>query len=103
MREDWLGWQVSPDAPDRHGLAHALASLRSLGYSVDTDTFLPYAHAAESLAAREIVGLPADAPSEVAVEYTVVGTVVYGAALTALCRLAQEHHSARRRHDPAND
>ncbi|HEX2028546.1 MAG TPA: MerR family transcriptional regulator, partial [Nitriliruptorales bacterium] len=91
-----LGWEVSPDAPDRHELAGALASLRSLGRDVDVRTFLPYAHAVEPLAGGEVQSLRADTPAEVAVEHAVVGTVVYGAALAALRRLAQEHHSGRR-------
>lgn len=90
-----LGWQIAPSAPDRHGLAQALTSLRELGYEVDADVFLPYAQAVEPLAAQEVGGLPDDA--QAAVEHAVVGTVVYGAALTALRRLAQEHHSAQRR------
>lgn len=93
-----LEWNVSADAPDRHGLAHALASLRSVGGSVAVDTFIPYAQAADTIAAMEIAGMPTEASSEQAIEYTVVGTVVYGAALTALRRLAQEHHSAKQTH-----
>lgn len=93
-----LGWDISADAPDRQGLADALASLRSVAGPISVDTFMPYAQAADALAAMEIAGLPDEGPSERAVEYTVVGTVVYGAALSALRRLAQEHHSASRRH-----
>lgn len=94
-----LGWDVSPKAPDRRELACALASLRSLGRDVDATAFLPYADAVEPLARREVGSLPADISPDEAVEHAVVGTVVYGAALTALRRLAQEHHSARRRRE----
>lgn len=89
-----LGWEVSADAPDRHGLARALAGLRALGHEVDATALLPYAEAVEPLAEREIAGMPTDGSREGVVEYAVVGTVVFGQALTALRRLAQEHHSA---------
>ena len=91
-----LGWDVSARAPARHELARALAALRGLGRDVDADTFLPYARAVEPLAEHEIGGVPTAVSTDEAVEYVVVGTVVYGAALAALRRLAQEHHSARR-------
>ena len=91
-----LGWEIDPNAPDRHGLARTLSSLRSLGYASDPNGFLPYAEAAERIASMEVSGLGSRTSREDAVEYTVVGTVVYGAALLALRRLAQEHLSKRR-------
>lgn len=91
-----LGWTVSPDAPDRYELAGALASLRALGRDVDARTFLPYAEAVGPLADAEVRSLSVETSAEEAVKHAVVGTVVYGAALAALRRLAQEHHSARR-------
>lgn len=91
-----LGWDVTLDAPDRRQLADALLALRTLGYPVTAETFLPYAHAADAIAANELAGLPTDAPRDQVVEYVIVGTIVYGTALSALRRLAQEHHSARR-------
>lgn len=91
-----LGWDVTPDAPDRRQLADALLALRTLGYPVTAETFLPYAHAADAIAANELAGLPTGAPRDQVVEYVIVGTIVYGTALSALRRLAQEHHSAHR-------
>lgn len=91
-----LGWDVAADAPDRVQLADALLALRTLGHPVTTETLMPYAHAAESIAANELAGLPTDAGRDEVVEYVVVGTVVYGSALAALRRLAQEHRSAQR-------
>lgn len=91
-----LGWKVSRQAPDRRELAGALAALRRLGYDVDVEAFLPYARAVEPIAGREVAGLPPGASRDEAVEYVVVGTVVYGQAMAALRRLAQEHHSAQR-------
>ncbi len=93
-----LGWRVSPDAPSRRKLADALVALRRLGRDDDASVFLPYAQLADDLAARELASLPGDeeAPRAQLVERAVVGTVVFEAALVALRKLAQEHHSAVR-------
>lgn len=91
-----LAWDVSPSAPGRHELARALASLRALERDIDATTFLPYAEAVEPLAQQEVDSLPAGISTDEAIEYAITGTVVYGAALGTLRRLAQEHHSARR-------
>lgn len=91
-----LGWHISPSAPDRWALAETLAALRRLGRDVDVTTFLPHAQAAEQLAAVEVASIDASAGRGHAVEQAVVGTVVYEAALAALRRLAQEHHSSLR-------
>lgn len=89
-----LGWTIRPTAPDRTTLANALTTLRQLGHDVNAEVFLPYAEAVEPIAAREVAGL-ADLPSrEDAVEYAVVGSVVFDAVLSAVRRLAHEHHSA---------
>jgi DNA-binding transcriptional MerR regulator len=89
-----LGWQVSPEAPARTTLAAALAALRALGLAEGAEVFAPYARTAEQIAAFELGAVAASAESADAVELTVVGTVVFEAALSALRRLAQEHHSA---------
>ena len=91
-----LGWNVTEDAPGRAQLAAALTSLRSLGRQVDAGVFAPYAEVAERLARDEVAHLPVDGSAEDLVEQVVVGTVIFETALTALRRLAQEHHSARR-------
>ncbi len=93
-----MGWRVSAEAPSRRKLADALVALRRLGRDVDTSVFDPYAQLADQLAARELASAPADEQATRAelVEGAVVGTVVYEAALVALRKLAQEHHSARR-------
>jgi DNA-binding transcriptional MerR regulator len=91
-----LRWRVSPEAPARLALAHALATLRRLGREVDVTVLAPYARAADRLATREVASLdPAGSRSD-AVEAAVLGTVVFEAVLVALRRLAQEHHSAER-------
>jgi DNA-binding transcriptional MerR regulator len=93
---DWLGWRVSPDAPARHALAAALLTLRRNGRDVGPEVFERYAEAADRLAAEEIAGLDTGRSRAETVEASVVGTVVFEAALIALRRLAQEHHSALR-------
>jgi DNA-binding transcriptional MerR regulator len=91
-----LGWRISPEAPARAALARALATLWRMGRDADAAVFEPYARVADELAAREIATVSPTASRPEAVEGAVVGTVVFEAALVALRRLAQEHHSARR-------
>jgi DNA-binding transcriptional MerR regulator len=91
-----LGWKVSEEAPGRWILAEALLALRRLWGVEGPEVFLPYAEAAERIAAGELSAGPTDASRAETVEWMVIGTVVYEAALAALRRLAQEHHSALR-------
>lgn len=91
-----LHWRVSLEAPARRTLADALVALRKLGRTAGPEIFKPYAAAADRIAARELSGAPAGASVAENVEWLVVGTVVFEAALAALRRLAQEHHSALR-------
>lgn len=93
---DSLGWEVKNDAPAKRELAGALASLRQLGWEVQAEVFTPYARAADQLAGWELAQTPTKGPRSRTVEATVVGTVVFEAALVALRRLAEEHHSAAR-------
>jgi len=91
-----LGWKVSEEAPARRPLADALVALRRLGLGYDVDAFRPYANLADELAGWEFGQVRAGTSRADAVESAIVGTVVFEAALTALRRLAQEHHSATR-------
>ena len=93
---DDLGWTIKPEAPDRDELAWALMTLRCLGWKVGPQVFNRYARAADKLAKWELGRNPGELDRERAVENAVVGTVVFEAVLTALRRLAQEHHSAAR-------
>jgi hypothetical protein len=88
------GWQVRADAAGRRDLARALVALRRLGREPDEHVLAPYVDAADALASREVAAIPPDVPTAVALERMVVGTVVFGAILTALRRLAHEAHSA---------
>ena len=90
-----LGWQVDAGHPARRALADALAALRRLGRDYPAQVFQPYAEVAGDLAAWELQTVPSGSRAE-AVEGAVVGTVVFEAALVALRRLAQAHHSALR-------
>jgi len=90
------GWRVKPDAPSVTTLAAVLVSLRRLGWRVDAEVLAPYAAAADELAAWELAHTPGGESRAAAVESVVIGTVVFEAALCALRRLAEEHHSAVR-------
>jgi DNA-binding transcriptional MerR regulator len=89
-----LEWRVSADAPARWTLAVALLALERLWGVQGPETFLPYARVADRVAASELASRPPNDSVPGTVEWMVVGTVVYEAVLTALRRLAQEHHSA---------
>ena len=93
-----LGWDVSPDSPPRNELAVALATLRRMGWTdAHAGMFTRYARAADRLAATEVRRTtPKGASRAETMERVVVGTVVFDAVLSALRRLAQEHHSAQR-------
>jgi DNA-binding transcriptional MerR regulator len=91
-----LGWRVSAQAPARWTLAETLLALRRLRGAEGPEIFTPYAEAADRIAAAEVGSGPEDASRAETVEWMVIGTVVYEAALSALRRLAQEHHSALR-------
>jgi DNA-binding transcriptional MerR regulator len=93
---DRLGWTGSETSPARYTLAQALVSLRRLGRDCGPEVFDLYARHADQIATREIASLPAGEDRDRTVEEAVVGTVVFEAALTALRRLAQAHHSAIR-------
>jgi len=91
-----LGWRGRPEAPARRTLARALVMLRRMGRDADVEVFEPYARVADQLTSREVATVAAAGPRAAVVEGAVVGTVVFEAALVALRRLAQEHHSALR-------
>lgn len=88
-----LGWNLGTSNPARDDLAAALLALRGLGWAVGPEVFERYAMHAIELAEAEIAYVAADPRPEMAIEATVIGTVVFERALVALRRLAQEHHS----------
>lgn len=91
-----LRWRIEPTSPPRRDLAEALVVLRRLGHDVDTSLFDPYAEVADRVAERELEQVQRYTPRERRVEAVVLGTIVNEVVLSALRRLAQEHHSARR-------
>lgn len=91
-----MGWDVNAAAPSRRSLAEAILTLRELGWDVSIDDLVRYARAVDDLAADEVATVPGRGSRSQIVEHMVVGTVIFEAVLTALRRLAQEHHSARR-------
>jgi hypothetical protein len=90
-----LGWTVKADSAARAQAAAALAVLRSFDPDAPVDVLRPYAVLAERLAGLEIAAIAGGSSPAVIVERAVLGTVVFEAALTALRRMALEHHSAR--------
>jgi DNA-binding transcriptional MerR regulator len=96
------GWDVAATAPARTSLAGALAALDDLGLPTTPDVLDRYVRAADAVAREEVAATmgPGAAPSRDAVVARVVaGTVLFEHVLTALRRLAQEHHSSRRGSD----
>lgn len=91
-----LRWNLGGDNPARDDLAAALLALRHLGWRVGPEVFDRYARHAEALADAELAYVAEQEEPAAAVEATVIGTVVFERALTALRRLAQEHHSRTR-------
>jgi DNA-binding transcriptional MerR regulator len=91
-----LGWEVDPDAPGRRALAQTLVTLRRLGQEINVKDFEPYARAADRIAELEVASIDAGEPRGTVVKEIVLGTVAFEAALTALRRLAQERHAAKR-------
>ncbi|MGH2429919.1 MAG: MerR family transcriptional regulator [Candidatus Limnocylindria bacterium] len=97
--DGWLddrGWEVTSDAPARSTLASTLVALRQLGWEVGPNVFDRYADHVDEIARDELAYVAGSASREAAVEATVIGTVVFERAISALRRLAQEHHSRRR-------
>ncbi|MGN9910225.1 MerR family transcriptional regulator [Phytohabitans sp. LJ34] len=90
-----LGWRVGPGAAGRDRLAHVLATLQQLGCEFGADFFTEYAIAAERLAVEELDLLPPDG-EEADRAAAVVRTILLDVALSALRRMAQEHHLALR-------
>jgi DNA-binding transcriptional MerR regulator len=91
-----MGWRLetADPAPVRR-LAAALAALAAADFTLPEDDVLDYARAMQGLAEQEVAGVPAG-PSDAAVRYTVLGTILVEPLLLALRRLAQIDASARR-------
>jgi len=90
-----LGWRVDPSAAGRDRLAHVLATLQQLGCEFGAEFFAAYAAAAETLAVKELDLLPPDGKGADRAA-AVVRAILLDVALSALRRMAQEHHLASR-------
>ncbi|MEU9510730.1 MerR family transcriptional regulator [Micromonospora sp. NPDC048170] len=89
-----LGWSREASASGGEVLAQVLAGLRSLGCAADAPFFTSYARAAEQLVVAELDLVAGDGGSEKGP--AIVRSVLFGVALSALRRMAHEHHAALR-------
>jgi DNA-binding transcriptional MerR regulator len=88
-------WRVEEGSRNKEALAVALEAFDRLGQQPDDATLDVYADAAEMVAKVDVESVPTQA-AEDAVEFAVVGTVLFEPVLLALRRLAQEDASRRR-------
>lgn len=86
---------VRPDAQVRGMLADALVAMRSGGWELDLAAFDERMPAVVAQAIAELGGIPAEG-RETQMEASVIGTISYEVAISALRRLALEHASWRR-------
>jgi len=89
------GWRVEEGSRNKEALAVAIDAFDRLGQRPDDHTLDVYAEAAEMVAKVDVESVPTQA-AEDAVEFAVVGTVLFEPVLLALRRLAQEDASRRR-------
>jgi DNA-binding transcriptional MerR regulator len=82
------GWRIDGSTPSIERLAQVLAALVRMGCGQRIDFFVPYAEAAERLAAQQLA-LVVTAPTDRAA--AVVRTVLLESALAAIGQMAQEH------------
>lgn len=85
-----LGWQVDPFSPALYQLEAALAAVEAVGLPPSEERLRAYAQAALDVAEVDVADVPRGTPAD-AVQYVVVGTVLYEPVLLALRRLAQQH------------
>ena len=92
-----LGWRVRKECAAKRDLAEALLALARLGPEADEgsgDSLSVYIRAAEMISQTEIPDDwdPAAAPAS-ALEYAVIGTVLFEPVILSLRRLANEHRA----------
>jgi DNA-binding transcriptional MerR regulator len=87
---DGLGWHVDPASASLWQLEAALTAVEHVGLPLGPERLAAYAGAALDVARVDVAGVPAADPQD-AVQYVVVGTVLYEPVLLALRRLAQQH------------
>jgi len=84
----WLGEQYRAEPPAAALLENALRAIEAAGFQLHPDQFAVYGEHMLAIAASEIAHIPSD-PAE-AVQYAVLGTVLFEPVLAAIRRLAQQ-------------
>ena len=87
---DLLGWQVDADSSSVHQLEAALAAVEGVGMPAGEVRLRAYGQAALEVAEVDVADVPRGSAGD-AVQYVVIGTVLYEPVLLALRRLAQQH------------
>ena len=85
-----LEWHVDPQSSSVYQLEAALAAVEAVGLPATDERLRAYAQAALEVAEVDVADVPRGTPAD-AVQYVVVGTVLYEPVLLALRRLAQQH------------
>jgi DNA-binding transcriptional MerR regulator len=85
-----LGWHVDAHSSSVYQLDAALAAVEAVGLPTGLDRLRVYADAALEVARVDVADVPRGDPTA-AVQYVVIGTVLYEPVLLALRRLAQQH------------
>jgi len=85
-----LRWNVDPGSSSVRQLEAALAAVEAVGLPPTTERLDAYARAALEVAEVDVKDVPRATPAD-AVQYIVIGTVLYEPVLLALRRLAQQH------------
>jgi len=93
---DRRGWTLHADGPHAEALARALDALADLGRSPSEEILDVYASAAETIAEREVGGIP-ESDRATAAEFVVIGTLLLEPVLLSIRRMAQEATSYRTR------
>ena len=91
---DWLGEPNRAEAPAAALLENALHAVETAGFELHPNQFAIYGEHMLAIAASEIANIPTD-PAE-AVQYAVLGTVLFEPVLTAIRRLGQQSLVKRR-------
>jgi DNA-binding transcriptional MerR regulator len=91
---DWLGEPYRAEAPAAALLESALHAVETAGFELHPNQFAIYGEHMLAIAASEIANIPTD-PAE-AVQYAVLGTVLFEPVLTAIRRLGQQSLVKRR-------
>ena len=84
----WLGEPYRAEPPAAALLESALHAVETAGFQLDPNQFAVYGEHMLAIAASEIANIPTD-PVE-AVQYAVLGTVLFEPVLTAIRRLGQQ-------------